>query len=444
MTVRKAFSVALALAMLAGAHGPVHAQSNEPDPSLKGFRLDPVPSQPRQTGPQTSESTSPTTSTQTPQPRQQQPVTAPPVQPTVTQPAASAPAPRNSATKPVERAPATTPSARPTAATGPAASSSATPATTPAPAETDTAADTVPATATPATDDAGTPADDTASATNWSAWGIGAALAALLAAAAAWYWRRRTRRATASIEAGNIKTADRPVLPDTQPAEPAIDPVAPATASETTLLPPSEAATSATPAYPRQPIARPVSQPALRGTITARAPVLPYASEARAQLVVEYLPARADIGTDNLMVAGRMRVTNIGNAPARAMQLRLALTSASAQQDQVVASFHADTEHFAARAIGDLDPGKSLDMDVELGIALKDLQSFTINGQKLFVPMLLANVGYAWDARDGADKAEFACLIGRESSPPQEKMGPLRLDLGPRSFAGLGQRALAA
>lgn len=447
MTVRKAVSVLLPLVMMAGASSAAFAQSTEPDPSLKDFRLDPVPSQPRQTGPQTSESTSPTTSTQTPQPRQQQPVTPPPVQPTVTQPTGPRPGAvtRSTATQPVERGTTRTPPSQqaPTANTDKLPGDTGAPTATDTPSAEPTATDALPATDAATTGDtAAAAAADSAPSTASPGWAIWAALAALLAMAAAWLWRRRAQRtANDSADAATV-----PIAPEPQPAEPAIEEVTPPLASA--VEPVEPAAPSPQPVVAAPPAARPVPRSvppqALKGTITARAPTLPYASDARAQLVVEYLPARADVGVDNLTVAGRMRVTNIGNAPARAMQLRLALTSASAQQAQVISSFHADTEHFAAKDIGDLDPGKSLDMDIELGIALKDLQSFTINGQRLFVPMLLANVGYAWDARDGQDKAEFACLIGRESTPPQEKMGPLRLDLGPRSFAGLGQRALAA
>ena len=445
MTVRKAVSVLLPLVMLAGASGTAFAQSTEPDPSLKDFRLDPVPSQPRQTGPQTSESTSPTTSTQTPQPRQQQPVTPPPVQPTAAQPTGPRPEPvtRSTAAQPAERgATRTAPSQQaPTTNADKSPSDASAPAATDTPLAEPTATDALPAPGTATTGDTAAAADS-APSTLLPGWAIWAALAALIAAAAAWLWRRRAQRTAGdSADAAHV-----PVTPEPQPAEPAIEEVTPPLANA--VEPAATAAPSPQPVVTAQsatqPVPRSVPPQALKGTITARAPTLPYASDARAQLVVEYLPARADVGVDNLTVAGRMRVTNIGNAPARAMQLRLALTSASAQQAQVISSFHADTEHFAAKDIGDLDPGKSLDMDVEMGIALKDLQSFTINGQRLFVPMLLANVGYAWDARDGQDKAEFACLIGRESTPPQEKMGPLRLDLGPRSFAGLGQRALAA
>jgi hypothetical protein len=35
-------------------------------------------------------------------------------------------------------------------------------------------------------------------------------------------------------------------------------------------------------------------------------------------------------------------------------------------------------------------------------------------------------------------------MVGREANPPQPKMGPFRLDLGPRRFASLGQRPLFA
>ena len=65
---------------------------------------------------------------------------------------------------------------------------------------------------------------------------------------------------------------------------------------------------------------------------------------------------------------------------------------------------------------------------------------YIVGDKKIFVPVMLANVAYSWDG--GADNVTIACMVGRESEPPGAKMGPLRLDLGPRSFAPLGQRPL--
>jgi hypothetical protein len=55
---------------------------------------------------------------------------------------------------------------------------------------------------------------------------------------------------------------------------------------------------------------------------------------------------------------------------------------------------------------------------------------------------MLANLSYEWEG--GSDNVTMAWMVGRETEPAQPKMGPLRLDLGPRSFAPLGQRPIYA
>jgi hypothetical protein len=65
-----------------------------------------------------------------------------------------------------------------------------------------------------------------------------------------------------------------------------------------------------------------------------------------------------------------------------------------------------------------------------------------LGDQRLMVPIILATLQYRVDGQPNPLRAEMAHMIGREANPPKPKMGPLRLDLGPRSFAPLGTRPL--
>ena len=59
-----------------------------------------------------------------------------------------------------------------------------------------------------------------------------------------------------------------------------------------------------------------------------------------------------------------------------------------------------------------------------------------VAGRKLFVPLVGVNALYRWSGGEGQTSASY--LVGRDNDG--EKMAPLRLDLGPRVFRGLGAR----
>lgn len=141
-----------------------------------------------------------------------------------------------------------------------------------------------------------------------------------------------------------------------------------------------------------------------------------------------------------LTVTGKLKLQNRTDKPVEQLLLRAGLIGASAQQDDLIRAFHAD-ESSTGKTLPDLKPGEKRSMAFELSVPLSDLPSFTMGTQRLMVPIVLANLAYG---KGSAKQIELACMVGREANPPQPKMGPIRLDLGPRSFAGLGQRPLAA
>ncbi|MFN3453204.1 MAG: hypothetical protein ACK4ZE_13705, partial [Sphingorhabdus sp.] len=71
-----------------------------------------------------------------------------------------------------------------------------------------------------------------------------------------------------------------------------------------------------------------------------------------------------------------------------------------------------------------------------------EMQAFSLQHKTLIAPILLAKIVRLAPDATVQEIARLVCMIGRESVPPQPKMGPLRLDQGPRSFDRLGQRAL--
>ena len=125
------------------------------------------------------------------------------------------------------------------------------------------------------------------------------------------------------------------------------------------------------------------------------------------------------------------------------MQLRAGLISASANQAKVIADFHRNAASLQTEPLGETQAGDRFAMAIELSVPLTELHSFPLGDQQLLVPIVIASLSYT-DGSARQERASVACMIGREATPPQLKMAPLRLDLGPRSFAPLGQRPVLA
>ena len=158
------------------------------------------------------------------------------------------------------------------------------------------------------------------------------------------------------------------------------------------------------------------------------------------RIIIDFVPEKASISVATLTVKGQLRVINESDHVAKNMLLRAVLISASANQGAEIAAFHLGSNDKLAQSIGDAGARERIGMALELTVPLADMQSFPLGKQKLFVPLLVANLAYDGDDGMPSEVAQIACMIGRESDPPTPKMAPLRLDLGPRSFAPLGQR----
>ena len=67
------------------------------------------------------------------------------------------------------------------------------------------------------------------------------------------------------------------------------------------------------------------------------------------------------------------------------------------------------------------------------------LREIEVQGRKLFIPTIAFNVYYEWgNGKKGRTSISF--LVGREPEAPSTKMGPFRLDQGPRIYRQLGHR----
>jgi hypothetical protein len=93
--------------------------------------------------------------------------------------------------------------------------------------------------------------------------------------------------------------------------------------------------------------------------------------------------------------------------------------------------------------VAQLRNGESEKVIGEFRIPLNSIDPILFQSQALFVPMVKISIEFA-DAAGHRHVQTASFLVGREHQPPRPKMAPFRLDLGPRSFAPLGYRALAS
>ena len=161
------------------------------------------------------------------------------------------------------------------------------------------------------------------------------------------------------------------------------------------------------------------------------------------RIILDFIPEKATVSFTTLTIKGQLRLINEGDAVAKEMELRVGLISASPQQDDAIKAFNADAANIPPEAIGDATSGERIGMAIEISVPLSEMQSFPLGDQRLFAPIMVANLSYRGSSKGSTKIAHISCMIGREANPPASKMRPLRLDLGPRSFAPLGQRPLS-
>ena len=68
------------------------------------------------------------------------------------------------------------------------------------------------------------------------------------------------------------------------------------------------------------------------------------------------------------------------------------------------------------------------------------VRAYEIGGRQVFVPLIAFNALYNWGGGEGQTSVGY--LLGRDTKA--EKLGPFRLDLGPRIFRGVAGRLLPA
>lgn len=132
-----------------------------------------------------------------------------------------------------------------------------------------------------------------------------------------------------------------------------------------------------------------------------------------------------------------LELYNSGTAPARAIHAEASLINASATQDQDLAAFLANASPTPDR-LDVIPPMRRIALTSRVVAPRSAIQEYELAGRKSFVPLIAFNALYQWSGGSGQTSAAY--LVGRETRG--DKLGPLRLDQGPRELGGLGAREL--
>lgn len=150
---------------------------------------------------------------------------------------------------------------------------------------------------------------------------------------------------------------------------------------------------------------------------------------------------RLDASLVATTLAYQLRLTNHGEAPLSALAIEGDMVSAHASLpvERQIAS--ADQQLEQRHALVALAPGESADFKGELRLPLSAITPIRSGNAAYFVPLARLRVA----AAQGADESLVIAqtfVIGELPEQPGGALRPFRLDLGPRTFGKVGQRAV--
>jgi hypothetical protein len=181
------------------------------------------------------------------------------------------------------------------------------------------------------------------------------------------------------------------------------------------------------------PVPRPAPVPAPKPA----APVGIVSTRLRPWVEIAFAPLGCLVDDERVTIEFEVLLRNSGSALARDILVEASMFNAGPTQDQDIGRFFAEPVGQGER-IEALPPLQSVTIRTALVAPRANIQLFELGGRQVFVPLIAFNALYRWSG--GRGQTSLAYLLGRETKG--EKLGPLRLDLGPRAFTQLGIRAL--
>lgn len=157
----------------------------------------------------------------------------------------------------------------------------------------------------------------------------------------------------------------------------------------------------------------------------------------RPWLDIALVPLGCIVEDHQVTVEFEVELYNSGSAPARDILVEASLFNAGATQEQDIGAFFSKPAG-AGERIALLPPLQRMAIRSALVAPRANIQQFELGGRQVFVPVVAFNALYRWTGATGQTSASY--LVGRETKT--DKLGPIRADVGPRTFAGLGVRLL--
>lgn len=197
---------------------------------------------------------------------------------------------------------------------------------------------------------------------------------------------------------------------------------------------PMRRAATATPTPIPPPL--PVPQPGPIPIAPVARPRVPQGPRAEVELTFE--PTSTVIGDKEAIVHFLLTVHNKGALEARNVRLEARLFNAGRQVDaDIGAFFSAPLQRRVVQLPQSLSNGQHFGIQGEVPLALAEIKPLVTGGRQLFIPMVAVTAIYDWEGGTGQTSKSY--LVGMEANAGS-KMGPFRLDQGPRVYRQVGQR----
>jgi hypothetical protein len=160
----------------------------------------------------------------------------------------------------------------------------------------------------------------------------------------------------------------------------------------------------------------------------------------RPVLEFEFKPDRMVATDKQAIVHFKLIVRNSGQGAARNVRLEARMFSASAQQSQEIAAFLAAPCEIEAAPLT-VAPGQGLATDGTVMMDRQNVREIRIDGRPLFIPTVVVRIVYQW-GKGRSNQVHGTYVVGTENQKSPEKMGPFRLDMGPRIYRSVGGRQI--
>lgn len=200
-----------------------------------------------------------------------------------------------------------------------------------------------------------------------------------------------------------------------------------------------DAFTAPDPVAQPRPVPRASPPPQPRVEVPPAPPPLPglVSTRLRPWIDIGFQPTRCVLEDETVTIDFDLELFNSGSAPARAVLAEASVFSAGPEQDAQVGAFFANPVGAGERIVA-IPSLQRVAVRTRVTAPRNQLLAYELGGHQVFVPIVAFNVLYGWGGSEGQTSVSY--LVGRDAKG--DKLGPFRLDLGPRIFRGLGGRLL--